>query len=448
MTNSLDTLNWLLEYTRAHGADAADAVWFESVEVSTSQRLGKPEGLERSESKVLGLRAFVGQQQAMVSSTDTLRDSLQELAERAISMARAAPADADSTLAPASLLCRDIPELDLCDSTEADIGWLSDQCREAEEAALSVKGITNSEGADAHYGRSRINIAILGADRQHFAQSYSTSHFSLSVSVLAGEGTSMERDYDFSTARHRSRLASARSIGLSASERALKRLNPRKAVTCHVPVVFDPRIGRSLMGALSGAISGSAVARGSSFLKDSLHKPVFSESITIMDNPHIKGGLGSKPFDAEGVRNGPVRLVDKGVLTTWLLDMRSANKLKMTTTGHASRGASSPPSPSTSNLYMENGALTPQALIKDIKSGLYVTETFGMGVNTVTGDYSQGAAGFWIENGELAYPVSEITIAGHLGDMFKTMTPANDLVFRYATNTPTFRVENMTVAGV
>ncbi len=214
-----------------------------------------------------------------------------------------------------------------------------------------------------------------------------------------------------------------------------------------MPIVFDPRISRSLLSVLAGSISGSAIARGSSFLKDSLHQPIFASGIRIIDDPHLKSGMGSKPFDGEGVRNEKRAIVEDGVLTTWLLDMRSANKLGMTTTGHATRGIASPPSPSSTNLYMENGELSPQALMKDIKSGLYVTETFGMGISTVTGDYSQGAAGFWIENGEIAYPVSEITIAGHLSDIFKSITPANDLVFRYATNAPTLRIDAMTVAG-
>jgi PmbA protein len=214
-----------------------------------------------------------------------------------------------------------------------------------------------------------------------------------------------------------------------------------------VPVVFDPRVSRSLLSVLASAISGHAVARGSSFLKDRLGEPVFGKTITIIDDPHIKAGLGSKPFDGEGVANQRRSLVENGVLKSWLLDMRSANKLHMETTGNAARGVAAPPSPAATNLYLAGGKDSPLALIKDIKNGLYVTETFGMGINTTTGDYSQGAAGFWIEKGELAYPVSEITIAGHLSDMFRTLTPANDLEFRYATNAPTVRVETMTVAG-
>lgn len=444
--DALDTLSWLLGKAREFGADAADAVMFETVHVSTARRMGKPEGLERSENKALGLRVFSGQQQAIVSATDMLPATLSELAERAVAMAKATPADPYSTLAPAALLGKKIPNLDLLDASEPDVKWLSDQCQEAEEAALSVKGITNSEGAGAEYSQSRVSLAIDGGGGK-FAHSYSSSHFSVSVSVLAGEGTGMERDYDFTSARHRRDLASARTVGLSAAERALKRLNPRKIATRQVPVVFDPRISRSLLGVLANSISGSSIARGSSFLKDALHQPVFAGNITIIDDPHIKAGLASKPFDAEGVGNNKRAIVENGVLSTWLLDMRTANKLGMETTGHASRGIASPPSPSASNLYMQKGKLSSAALMKDIKAGLYVTETFGMGINITTGDYSQGAAGFWIENGELAYPVSEITIAGNLRDMFKTAVPADDLEFRYATNAPTLRVETMTVAG-
>lgn len=448
MSDALDTLCWLLERARACGAEACDAVMFETTDMSTSRRLGKPEGLERSENKAVGLRAFIGQQQAIVSSSDTHKDALEELAERAVSMARVTPPDADGTLAPESLYSKKDKDLELCDTQEPDVNWLAEQCKQAEEAALSVKGITNSEGADASFSKNRTSLAISTGKSVSFAHSYPGSHFSVSISVLAGEGTGMERDYEYTTARHRSDLMSSTEVGLEASRRTLKRLNPRKAATCRVPVVFDPRVSRSLLSTLAGSISGSSIARGSSFLKDSMNTLVFPESVRIIDDPHMKRGLGSKPFDAEGVQNGKRSIIDKGVLTTWLLDMRSANKLKLTTTGHATRGIASPPSPSSTNLYMDKGTLSPAALIKDIKSGLYLTETFGMGVNTVTGDYSQGAAGFWIENGEIAYPVSEITIAGHLKEMFLHLTPANDLTFRYATNAPTVRIETMTVAGV
>lgn len=447
MAEPVDTLSRLLDDARAGGATQADAVLFDTTDASASMRLGKPEGLERAESKAVGLRVFIGSQSAIVSGTDTDAVALAELAKRAVAMAKVTPADPDGTLADAALYCKKPLDLELFDAAEPDAAWLSEQCREAEETALAVKGITNSEGADAGYSKSTISLAIHDGKRIAFAESYRSSHFSISVSVLAGEGTQMERDYDYSSTRFRNDLQDADAIGRSAAARALKRMNPRKVASCKVPVVFDPRVSRSLMGALASAISGNAIARGSSFLKDSLHKPVFAENIRIIDDPHIKRGLGSRPFDAEGVKNGRRAIVEGGVLQTWLLDTRTANKLKMQTTGHASRGVAAAPSPSSSNLYMDKGVLTPGELIEDIESGLYLTETFGMGVNTTTGDYSQGAAGFWIERGEIAYPVSEITVAGNLRDMFWRLTAANDLEFRYATNAPTLRVEAMTVAG-
>ncbi len=449
MSKNQNILNQLLEIAKTYGACGADAVFFETTNISISQRLGKPEGIERSENSAIGLRVFSERNngeigQANVSATDIKEGALLELAQRAVAMAKLAPADSDNVLAAAGLFPSTIPELDLLDETEPTPAWLLEQCGHAEDTARSVTGITNSEGADASYSRSRIHLATSNG----FLQSYDSSYFSISVSVLAGEGTGMERDYDFTSARHRSDLKSANEIGLSAANRALGRLNPRKVSSCQVPVVFDPRVSKSMVSILTGAISGNSIARGASFLKDSMGKQIFSDKITIIDNPHLLRGFASKPFDMEGVANKKMSLVENGVLQTWLLDIRTANKLKLQTTGHASRGISAPPSPSSTNSYMEAGKLTPKELMADIKSGLYLTETFGMGINIITGDYSQGAAGFWIENGEIAYPVSEITIAGNLKDMFMGITPASDLAFRYSTNAPTLRVENMTVAGV
>lgn len=453
MSNNPNILIQLLEISKNCGADGADAVFFETTNISLSQRLGKPEGIERSENSAVGLRVFVQQKngeigQANVSSTDVGEDALLELGQRAVAMAKLTPADSDSTLASSSLYPKIIPDLDLLDTVEPTPIWLLEQCAITEDAARSVAGITNSEGADASYSRSRVSLAIMGENGADFSGSYEGSCFSTSVSVLAGVGTGMERDYDFSSTRHRSDLKNPQEIGLSAANRALKRLNPRKVASCQAVVVFDPRVSKSLLSILTSSISGSAIARGSSFLKDSLNSKIFAGNIRIMDNPHFLRGLASKPFDMEGVANKKLALVEDGILRTWLLDIRTANKLKLQTTGHASRGLASPPSPSSTNVYMEAGTLSPSELMADIKSGLYLTETFGMGINTITGDYSQGAAGFWIENGEIAYPVSEITIAGNLRDMFTNLTPANDLTFRYSTNAPTIRVENMTVAGV
>ncbi len=453
MSLDSETLLRLLEIARREGAKSADALHIENTNISIAQRMGKPEGIERSESSAVGLRVFVEKDskeigQATVSSTDISDNAMIEMAQRAIAMARLAPADSNSILAPAVLYPESIPELDLLDNEEPTPAWLLEQCAIAEDTARSTPGITNSEGADAGYSRASAGLAIMENGNIGFCKNYEGSSFSISVSVLAGSGTKMERDYDFTSARHRSGLKSAEEIGSGAANRALKRLNPHKINSCQAPVVFDPRVSKSLLSILTSAISGSAISRGSSFLKDSMGDDIFPKNISIIDNPHIVRGLASKPFDMEGVANKKMALVENGVLKTWLLDMRTANKLKLQTTGHASRGLASPPSPSSTNVYMENGILSPAELIKDIKSGLYLTETFGMGINIITGDYSQGAAGFWIENGEIAYPVSEITIAGYLKEMFSGLTPANDLAFRYSTNAPTVRVENMTIAGV
>ena len=447
MIDSKDILAGLVERSCKKGATACDAVLFETTDLGLSQRLGKPEGIERSESSAVGLRVFMGQSQATVSSTDTSQAALEELAERAIAMARLAPADPDSALAARELYATTIPSLDLLDDKEPSPGWLTEQCAGAEDAARSVKGITNSEGADASYSKSRVSLAISHGKALDFSASYEGSYFSISVSVLAGSGTGMERDYEFTSSRHRADLQDAASVGFSAAKRALARLNPRKATSARVPVVFDPRVSRGLVSTFASSISGSAVSRGASFLKDAMHTQIFAPHITIIDNPHLPRGMGSKPFDAEGVKNSKQALVENGMLQSWLLDVRSANKLKLQTTGHATRSISSPPAPASTNLYLAAGTPSPNELIGDIKSGLYLTETFGMGINTVTGDYSQGAAGFWIENGAITYPVSEITIAGNLREMFASITPANDLTFRYATNAPTVRIEQMTVAG-
>jgi PmbA protein len=280
-----------------------------------------------------------------------------------------------------------------------------------------------------------------------FAQTYSVSGSSFSASVLAGQGTDMERDYDYATAVYFADLPSPASIGKSAGERAVKRLGARKMKTTHVPVVYDPRASGGLVRHLTGAINGASIARGSSFLKDSMGEAVFAPGIRIIDDPLRPRGLRSKPFDGEGLATRTKPLIDDGRLVTWVLDLASARQLGLASTGNASRGTGSPPSPATTNTYLEAGKATPEELIADIEEGFYVTELIGMGINGITGDYSRGASGFWIEKGKITFPVSEMTIAGNLKDMFKAMVPANDLVFRYGTDAPTIRIDGMTVAG-
>ena len=415
----------------------------ESTSAGVSYRLGKLEDVERSESTDLGLRVFVGARVAFVSSTDLSERTLDELPGRAVAMARLVPEDKYAGLAPADLLARDFPDLDLEDANEPSADVLIEWARAVEGAAMAVKGITNSEGGGAGYSRGAIALAT----SEGFFGRYAATNFHIGVAVLAGEGAGMERDYDSASARHAADLEGAESIGRRAGERTVARLSPRKAKSASLPVIFDPRVSAGIVGHFMGAISGSAIARGVSFLKDRMGEAVFAPSISIIDDPHRRRGLRSKPFDGEGVRNRRMALIDKGTLTTWLLDCASARQLGLTSTGHAARGTGGPPAPSPTNLYMEPGSLTPAALMADIRDGFYVTELMGMGVNSVTGDYSRGAAGFRIENGQISYPVSGITIAGNLKDMFRQLTPANDLVFRYGTNAPTLRIEGMTIAG-
>ena len=436
-------LESLLDAAKKAGADAADALLVENVSASVSYRLGKLEDVERSESADLGLRVFVGQRVAFVSSTDFSDDALAALPGRALAMARLAPEDKFAGLAPAELLARDIPALDLEDPIEPPAETLVAWARDAEQAGLDVPGVTNSEGGGASYSRSAIALATSSG----FSGRYAGTSHSIGVAVLAGEGTAMERDYDHASARHAGDLKSAAAIGKSAGEKAVKRLNPRKVKSQSVPVIFDFNEAAGLLGHFASAISGSSIARGVSFLKDRMGEAIFASGISIIDDPHRLRGLRSKPFDGEGVAGQRRALIDQGRLTTWLMDCASARQLGLTSTGHAARGTGGPPAPSATNLYMQAGTLTPQELMADIKQGFYVTELMGMGVNGVTGDYSRGAAGFWIENGQLAYPVSEVTIAGNLKDMFARLTPANDLQFRFGLNAPTCRIEGMTLAG-
>jgi PmbA protein len=333
--------------------------------------------------------------------------------------------------------------LDLLDSTEPDTAALLARAALAEDAALAVSGVTNSEGADAGYHRTEV-VLVTSAG---FAGRYARTSHSISATALAGAGTGMQRDYDYSSAVHLSDLEDSAAIGHSAGERAVARLNPARPKTAKVSVVYDPRVSGGLLGHLAAAINGASVARGTTFLRDKLGQRIFAPGIAVHDDPLRVRGLRSRPFDGEGVPTLPHAIIDDGVLTTWLLDSRSARQLGLSTTGHAARGTGSPPSPSATNLFMAPGTLSPAELMADIGEGLYVTELIGMGVNGVTGDYSRGAAGFMIRDGALAEPVAEITIAGSLLEMFAHLTPANDLRFKRGTDAPTIRIDGMTMAG-
>jgi PmbA protein len=445
--SQLDLLQDLIARARAAGADAADAVLVAGASLSVQRRLGQTEHVERSEGRDLGLRVFVGRKAAVVSSTALDPSGFAALAERAVAMARVVPDDPWSGLADTAAAPGAVPDagpLDLADAEEPDAERLTARAAAAEEAALAVSGVTNSEGADAGYGRTEVALATSAGFAGRIVR---TSH-SVSATALAGAGTAMQRDYDYHSTVHLSDLDAPEAIGRSAGERAIARLNPTRPKTARLPIVYDPRVAGSLLGHLAGAINGASIARGTSFLKDRLGQRVFAPGIMVHDDPLRRRGPRSKPWDGEGTPTAARALVEDGVLTTWLLDSRSARQLGLVSTGHAARGTGGPPSPSATNLWLAPGQLSPTELMADIKLGFYITELIGMGVNGLTGDYSRGAAGFMIRDGALAEPAAEVTIAGALPEMFAHLTPASDLVFRRGTDAPTVRIDGMTLAGI
>ena len=442
--DAIARLDSALAAARTAGADAADALYVGDGSTSISVRLGKLEDIGRSEGEEIGIRVFIGQQSASVSSSDLSPQALAIAAERAVAMARLAPEDKWAGLAPEDRLLKGpLAALDLDDPCETSAETLRDVAMAAEDAARAVAGVTNSEGGGASAGRAVMALATSTG----FRGGTSATSFGCSASVLAGEGSDMQRDYAWHSARHFADLDDAAAIGRRAGIRAVRRLGPIKLDTAAMPIIFDPRVSSGLVGHLVGAITGSAITRGTSFLKDALGTQVFDSSITIIDNPLRLRGLRSRSFDGEGLPVSRTALIDRGVLTGWLLDAASARQLGLKPTGHAARGTSGPPGAGATNLHMEPGSVSPAGLIADIKRGFYVTELIGMGVNGLTGDYSRGASGFLIEDGEITVAVAEVTIAGNLKDMFKALTPADDLIFRHAANVPTIRIDGMTVAG-
>ena len=435
--DDLTLLQDLIVRARNAGADAADAILVGGASLSVQRRLGKTEHVERSEARDLGLRVFIGHQIATVSATTADPAGFAELVERAVAMARVVPEDPYAGLAD-PVPPEDAGPLDLNDPAEPSAASLVERAAAAEDAARAVPGITNSEGAEAGFGRSEMTLVTSAG----FAgRTLRTSH-SVSATALAGSGTGMQRDYDYHSTVHLADLDDAAGIGRGAGERASRRLNPARPKTAKMPVVYDPRVSGSLLGHLVGAINGAAIARGTSFLKDRMGERIFAPGVLVRDDPRRRRGLRSRVFDGEGVPTRPLTLIEDGMLTSWLLDLRSARQLGLVSTGHGGRGGPGP-----SNLYLAAGALSPTALMADIKEGLYVTELIGSAVNGLTGDYSRGAAGFMIRDGQLAEPVAEITVAGNLLDMFPHMTPASDLVFRRGVDAPTVRIDGLTVAG-
>ena len=434
----------LIESARKAGADAADVLYAGDMSLGIQVRLGELEDVGRSEGEEIGLRVFVGHRSASVSSSDLSKDALDALVERAVAMAREAPEDPNAGLAPEDRLFRgDLLPLEGDDGADPSPAELKARALATEEAARAVQGVTNSEGAGLSAGRSVVALATSTG----FCRGYTSSHYSGSASVIAGEGGNMQRDYAAHSTRHYADLDGPEEIGRLAAERTLRKLNPGKLPSGPMPIIFDPRVGGTLIGHLIGAMSGTGIARRTSFLLGREEEAIFAETITIIDDPHRVRGLRSRPFDGEGVATSPRALIDSGRLTGWLLNAASARQLGLEVNGHATRGIGGAPGVGATNVHMEPGGLSPAELMADIKRGLYVTDMIGQGINPVTGDYSRGASGFIIEDGALTAPVAEITVAGNLLDMYRALTPANDLEHRRAVNVPTLRVEGMTVAG-
>lgn len=434
----------VLKQASAKGADAVDLIFRHEESRAARVRLGKIESVDASETAQLGVRLFIGKQQAMAATTDFAPSACADLLDRALKMAQLAPEDPYCGLADPGQLVSTPPTLDIFDSTEASAADLVELARVTEAAALAVPGVTNTEEAEAGWSRSAVYLL----QSNGFSGHYRRSHFAASVAAVAGKDTAMERDYDYSSAVYRADLLPAAEVGGKAGARAVRRLGARKMPTGKMPVVFEPRIAASFLGHLISAINGASIARRTSFLQGDLGKQIFPPGFTVVDDPHRPRGLRSRPFDVEGLATAPRQLIADGVLMTWLLDLRSARQLGLASTGHASRGASSPPGASASNCHIGAGMIAPADLMRDIREGFYVTELIGMGVNGITGDYSRGASGFWIENGQITHPVNEMTIAGNLRDIFRHMIAADDLILRLEREAPTLRVDGMTVAGL
>ena len=445
--NDKDVMNILIDTALSNGATAADCVLSRSRGLSLTRRLGKDETIERYEDFDTGLRVFVGNKIASVSTNDNSEAAIRDVAKRAVDMAKIAPQDDFSLIASQETL-NDFPihnsiSVDSYDEVEPSIDIIRDRAKEVEDSALSVKGITNSDGADASWGEGE---TLLMTSNGFFGSSKKSNH-SVSVVVIAEKDGKMERDYDYSSKVFGKDLRNSNHIGIEAAKKTLARIGATKPLTGKYPVIFDPRVSRSIAGHFASAINGSAIARKTSFLKDMLNKQIANPAINIIDDPFLKRGLGSRLFDAEGLGSRKYTLIKGGILQQWLLDLSSAKQLNLKPSGNAKRGISGPPSPGTSNFMISPGDVTPDNLIKNVSEGFFVTDMIGSSVSMITGDYSRGASGFWIKNGELSIPITEATIAGNLKEMFMTLQPANDIDHSHSINSPTLLIEGMTIAG-
>jgi len=441
---SPDILADLVAAALRAGADAAEAVSAERASLSVGVRNGRLEDVEREESRDLGLRVFIGRRQAAVSASDLSDATRARLVERAVAMARLAPEDPYAGLAPQERLARGpFPDLDLYDPAEPSAADLEAAAAAAEAAALAVEGVAKSEGGHASSSSSRWRLVT----SHGFEGAYHGSAFSLGVGVIAEKDGAMERGGEHRAARHLSDLPSADAIGAEAGRRAVARTGPHKIASTTAPVIFENRLAMQVLSPLVGAISGPSVARGVSFLKDRLGQPVLPRGVNLVDDPFRPRGLGSTPFDDEGVEVTRQSIIDDGILTTWLLNSSAAAQLRMATTGHASRGLAGPPGVSTHSLTLEPGQRDLAGLMADAGNGLLVTAMFGPSLNANTGDWSAGVSGFWFENGEIAWPVSEVTVAGKLTDLYARLVRGSDLEIRGANNSPSLLFDAVAIAG-
>lgn len=437
------SLEKLLARAKHHGATSADAIATHGRSSAIVVRGGELEDVDNSEGRDIGLRVLVGKRQACVSSSDMSDLSIDQLAERAVAMAKLAPEDPYCGLADESQLDTHNVNLDLYDGTAMTPVQLKNRALEVEGAALSVKGVQQAEGANASHATS----AIYFMTSHGFSQGWKSSRHGLSVSAIAEDNGAMERDYDYDGTRWFSDLKTPEEIGRVAGERTIARLGSKQMSSGAMPVIFDQRVSGSLVATMIGAITGPSIARGVSFLKDKMGETLFTSDIQIVDDPLMPRGHGSRPYDGEGIVPVTRHIIKDGALQTWLLNCSSARQLGLVTTGHATRGIGSPPGVSATNCHMMAGLKSPEQLIADMHEGLLITEMFGPSINANTGDYSVGVAGFKIENGQKAYPVSEITIAGNLLEMYKTIIPANNLIFDASTVAPSLLSQGLTIAG-
>ncbi len=447
MPETLENLTHaLVDAARKAGAEAADAIAMAGQSVIVDMRGGTLEQAERAEGTDIGLRVLLGGRQANVSASDTRPETIAALAERAVAMAREAPEDPFAGLAEPGQLAakRDATGLELDDPAPAPAPeTLMRMAQEAEAAALGVAGVSQVQSASAAWSRREMHIAATNG----FSGGYARSDIGLSCVAIAGTGTGMERDHDGDSRVFVADLRGAAEIGQSAGARAVERLGARRPPTGAFPVLFDERVAGTLIGHLLAAANGAAVARGSSWLRNRLGEAVLPDTLDLREDPHRARVSGSRPFDAEGLPTLPRLIVERGVLRGYTLDLASARKLGMAPTGNAARGVSGPPSPATWNVALTEGAQSRGDLLREMGTGLLVTSLIGSTINPNTGDYSRGAAGFWVERGEIAYPVNECTIAGHLPEMLRRITPANDARKHLSRVVPSLLVEGLTLAG-